>query len=55
MGKILRQPPTEVLLIDCQGNQKQGQSEKYLSEEEPKETGGTNVRWEPETKKKDIR
>ena len=29
-----------MLLKDCQGNQKQGQSEKYLSEEEPKETGG---------------
>ena len=37
-----------MLLKDCQGNQKQGQSEKYLSEEEPKETGGINVRWEPE-------
>ena len=31
MGKILRQIPTEILLKDCQGNQKQGQSEKHLS------------------------
>ena len=28
MGKILRQIPTEILLKDCQDNQKQGQSKK---------------------------